>query len=108
MTSSTVSSESAPRSSTNEALGVTSPSSTPSCSTMICFTFSSTAAMLFLAFRWDGGLLRQREILTASGSCGQTGRVNVLGWENATFSLQCCGHETPSRNHSYSHSDERQ
>src|SRR5271169_655506 len=45
MTSSTVSSESAPRSSTNDALGVTSPSSTPSCSTMICFTLSSTDAM---------------------------------------------------------------
>src|SRR5207245_1161601 len=45
ITSSTVSIESAPRSSTNEAFGVTSPSSTPSCSTMICFTFSSTAAM---------------------------------------------------------------
>src|SRR5579871_2685021 len=49
MTSSTVSRESAPRSSTNEALGVTSPSSTPSCSTMICFTFSSTAAILRLS-----------------------------------------------------------
>src|SRR5947207_15226869 len=48
MTSSTVSSESAPRSSTNEAFGVTSPSSTPNCSTMICFTFSSTAAMCLL------------------------------------------------------------
>src|SRR5580704_3615794 len=45
ITSSTVSSESAPRSSTKEALGVTSPSSTPSCSTMICFTRSSTDAM---------------------------------------------------------------
>src|SRR6185437_283096 len=71
MTSSTVSSESAPRSSTKEALGVTSPSSTPSCSTMICFTFSSTAAMLLLA-QMDWGLLGQREILTAGGSCGQT------------------------------------
>ncbi|SPF44680.1 exported hypothetical protein [Candidatus Sulfotelmatobacter kueseliae] len=49
MTSSTVSSESAPRSSTNDALAVTSPSSTPNCSTMICFTLSSTAAMFFLA-----------------------------------------------------------
>src|SRR5467141_1186461 len=48
ITSSTVSSESAPRSSTNEALGVTSPSSTPNCSTIICFTFSSTAAMCLL------------------------------------------------------------
>src|SRR5258708_2328693 len=48
MTSSTVSSESAPRSSTKEALGVTSPSSTPSCSTMICFTLSSTAAIRLL------------------------------------------------------------
>src|SRR5271165_2299326 len=45
MTSSTVSSESAPRSSTKDALGVTSASSTPSCSTMICFTRSSTDAM---------------------------------------------------------------
>src|SRR5271165_1867634 len=45
ITNSTVSSESAPRSSTNDALAVTSPSSTPSCSTMICFTRSSTDAM---------------------------------------------------------------
>src|SRR6266567_7635671 len=45
ITNSTMSNESAPRSSTNEALGVTSPSSTPSCSTMICFTFSSTEAI---------------------------------------------------------------
>src|SRR5580692_4329517 len=45
ITSSTVSRESAPKSSTNEALLVTSASSTPSCSTIICFTFSSTAAM---------------------------------------------------------------
>src|ERR1700674_1435405 len=43
ITSSTVSSESAPRSSMNFALGVTSSSSTPSCSQMISFTFSSTA-----------------------------------------------------------------
>src|SRR5215831_16239246 len=50
MTSSTVSSESAPRSSTKEAFGVTSPSSTPSCSTMICFTFSSTAVGICLSF----------------------------------------------------------
>src|SRR5437763_9695558 len=42
MTSSTVSRESAPRSSMNFAAGVTSSSSTPSCSTMISFTFSST------------------------------------------------------------------
>src|ERR1700683_1302423 len=48
ITSSTVSSESAPRSSTNDALEVTSPSSTPNCSTIICFTFSSTAAMFLL------------------------------------------------------------
>src|SRR5215475_4030248 len=46
MTSSTVSSESAPRSSTKDALLVTSPSSTPSCSTMICFTLSSTPAIV--------------------------------------------------------------
>src|SRR5689334_3682880 len=42
MTSSTVSRESAPRSSMNFAVGVTSSSSTPSCSMMISFTFSST------------------------------------------------------------------
>src|ERR1700674_6103425 len=54
ITSSTVSSESAPRSSTNEALGVTSPSSTPNCSTIICFTFSSTAAMFLLVSKfWE-------------------------------------------------------
>src|SRR3569623_3790300 len=43
MTSSTISSESAPRSSTNDALLSTWLSSTPSCSTMICLTFCSTA-----------------------------------------------------------------
>src|SRR5262249_45994344 len=42
MTNSTVSKESAPRSSMNDAVGVTSDSSTPSCSTMICLTLSST------------------------------------------------------------------
>src|SRR5215470_1764755 len=42
MTSSTVSRESAPRSSMNFAAGVTSSSSTPSCSMMISFTLSST------------------------------------------------------------------
>src|SRR4051794_31561432 len=46
MTNSTMSSESAPRSSTNEAFVSTWLSSTPSCSTIICFTFCSTAAML--------------------------------------------------------------
>jgi len=46
--------ESAPRSSMKEALGVTSASSTPNCSAMICFTFSvisfvlSPAAIRFL------------------------------------------------------------
>src|SRR5215813_4586278 len=45
MTNSTWSSESAPRSSTKDAVGVTSASSTPSCSTMICFTRSSTLAI---------------------------------------------------------------
>src|SRR5829696_8098964 len=42
MMSSTVSSESAPRSSTNDASAVTSSASTPSCSTMIDLTLSST------------------------------------------------------------------
>src|SRR5262249_17346625 len=41
ITNSTVSSESAPRSSMNLAFGVTSDSSTPSSSTMICLTLSS-------------------------------------------------------------------
>src|SRR4051812_11277830 len=43
ITSSTVSSESAPRSSTNDASGVTSSSSTPNCSTIMLFTLSATA-----------------------------------------------------------------
>src|ERR1022692_1920646 len=43
ITSSTISSESAPRSSTKDALLSTWLSSTPSCSTIICFTFCSTA-----------------------------------------------------------------
>src|SRR5439155_249764 len=42
ITSSTMSSESAPRSSMKEACGVTSSSLTPSCSQMISFTFCST------------------------------------------------------------------
>src|SRR5437667_3864315 len=50
MTSSTMSSESAPRSSTNEAVLSTWFSSTPNCSTIICFTFCSTA---MLPPEWD-------------------------------------------------------
>src|ERR1700693_3464875 len=54
ITSSTVSSESAPRSSMNFALGLTSSSSTPSCSTMISLTRSSTGfAMNTSRFRVD-------------------------------------------------------
>src|SRR5881296_3704967 len=45
ITNSTWSSESAPKSSTKDAVGVTSASSTPSCSTIICFTRSSTLAI---------------------------------------------------------------
>jgi hypothetical protein len=41
MTSSTVSSESAPKSSMNEAVGVTCSGLTPNCSTMMSLTFSS-------------------------------------------------------------------
>src|SRR5271157_305902 len=62
MTSSTVSSESAPRSSTKEALGVTSASSTPNCSTMICFNRSSTESIDNLLSRRDvcrGGQTRK-------------------------------------------------
>src|SRR2546427_3991762 len=47
ITSSTVSSESAPRSSMNFALGLTSSSSTPSCSTMISLTRSSTGFAMY-------------------------------------------------------------
>src|SRR5215212_11254922 len=42
ITNSTMSRESAPRSSTNDAVLSTCASSTPNCSTMICFTFCST------------------------------------------------------------------
>src|SRR5271163_2927843 len=45
MTNSTWSRESAPRSSTKCAVGVTSSSETPSCSTIICFTRSSVLAI---------------------------------------------------------------
>src|SRR5689334_3850879 len=48
MTSSTVSRLSAPRSSTNDASGVTRSSSTPSWSTMIFFTRSETGSMTLL------------------------------------------------------------
>src|SRR6266403_5986726 len=62
ITNSTWSSESAPRSSTNDAVGVTSASSTPSCSTIICFTRSSTLAIpvpprCLVALSVDFGLL---------------------------------------------------
>src|SRR5207253_9209265 len=59
ITNSTVSSESAPRSSTNDAFDVTSPSSTPNCSTMICLTLSSTPA-IDCAFLKLGVLLLHR------------------------------------------------
>src|SRR5262245_38659490 len=49
ITSSTVSSESAPRSSTKLASGVTSSSSTPNCSPIIFFTRSSTVPIAFPA-----------------------------------------------------------
>src|ERR1017187_7490399 len=50
ITSSTTSRESAPRSSWKLAPGVTSASSTCNCSTMICFTFSSTAMLCFSSY----------------------------------------------------------
>src|SRR5262245_56451027 len=50
LTSSTMSRESAPRSSMNEASGVTSSSLTPSCSQMISFTFCSTAVPISSSF----------------------------------------------------------
>src|SRR5690349_24634367 len=52
MTSSTVSSESAPRSSTNDAFGVTSSSFTPSCSTTIFLTRSSIVLICLDTSRW--------------------------------------------------------
>src|SRR5512147_2488993 len=57
MTSSTVSSESAPRSFTNEASGFTSPSGTPSCSAMIFFTFASTSAIVVLLGKYSLSLV---------------------------------------------------
>src|SRR5262249_23905093 len=56
MTSSTVSRESAPRSSTKEASGVTSLASTPSCSTMMLLTFSSTLIPVLHFAQFAGGL----------------------------------------------------
>src|SRR5947208_15352276 len=52
ITSSTMSSESAPRSSMKDASGVTSSSLTPSCSQMISFTFCSTLAAIVLLLTW--------------------------------------------------------
>src|SRR5688572_32808628 len=57
MTSSTVSRLSAPRSSTKDASGVTSSSSTPSWSTMIFFTRSATGSMKLLRGPVAGRLL---------------------------------------------------
>src|SRR5271166_3703589 len=71
MTNSTVSRESAPRSSTKEALGVTSPSSTPSCSTMICFTRSSTAVGMRSAISF-------RSACTGRENFGVSGRTGAL------------------------------
>src|SRR5262245_59403421 len=51
ITSSTVSRESAPRSSMNLAFGLTSSSSTPSCSQMISFTRSSTGLAMTTSSR---------------------------------------------------------
>src|SRR5438105_2457929 len=58
MISSTVSSESAPRSSTNDASGFTSSASTPSCSTMIDLTRSSTDIVSPPQFHLGGGECR--------------------------------------------------
>src|SRR5256885_4684408 len=59
ITNSTWSSESAPRSSTNDAVGVTSASSTPSCSTIICFTRSSTLAIPISSVPSGSGLFHR-------------------------------------------------
>src|SRR5579883_3204632 len=67
MTNSTVSRESAPRSSTNEALLVTSPSSTPSCSTIICLTFSSVAVAMKLSPKNRSGRPAWRLLIAQHG-----------------------------------------
>src|SRR5258708_7777642 len=65
MTSSTMSSESAPRSSTNDAVLSTWFSSTPSCSTIICFTFCSTA---MLPPEWGYKLIDSSDLAPGSAS----------------------------------------
>src|SRR5712692_8554130 len=81
MTNSTWSSESAPRSSTNDAVGVTSASSTPSCSTIICFTRSSTLAIpvpprLLIAVRADWVRLPQAGF--ACPTCAEYSRAKIV------------------------------
>src|SRR3569833_2492557 len=71
ITSSTTSSESAPRSSWKLAPGVTSASSTCSCSTMICLTFSSTA-------KPDSPQFQMQELNNEGGSTSYAVRLPTI------------------------------
>src|SRR5207249_5361984 len=96
ITNSTWSSESAPRSSTNDAVGVTSASSTPSCSTIICFTRSSTLAIRVLrdvqsVYVLFGPLSQAKEpALLARSTAARNScvRARILG-----FAAPCRGYE---------------
>src|SRR5690606_25134207 len=91
ITSSTVSSESAPRSSTNDALLVTSSSLTPSCSTTIFLTRSSMVLM---------GLLLQAEWLLVEPARGCAARVSLI--HKADSVVKSRGHWHPRENAGHS------
>src|SRR3989442_10726683 len=86
--SSTTSSESAPRSATKCAVGVTSASSTPSCSTMMCLTFSSGEAIsLLLLTRGGGGILAlaPTRVKRVGNACITSDRSRCVGPSPAAF-----------------------
>src|SRR5581483_10793944 len=83
MTNSTISRESAPRSSTNDALLSTWLSSTPSCSTMICFTFCSTAMIP------PGGYGADAMILASFTELPQPDGT-VLSAQNGSYTRKSC------------------
>src|SRR5690606_11730034 len=91
ITSSTVSSESAPRSSTNDALLVTSSSLTPSCSTTIFLTRSSMVLM---------GLLLQAEWLLVEPAPECAARVSLI--HKADSVVKSRGHWHPRKNAGHS------
>src|SRR4030095_16009235 len=78
ITSSTMSSESAPRSSMNEASGVTSSSLTPSCSQMISFTFCSTAVPISSSFARNSHVQATVHVQHVSGDVGGVRRRQEL------------------------------